>query len=121
MPDASGTDHPSLGQPPIASPTGPSMENRHGLDGRLGFCLLVILVHSGHAAPQQREFTPINTHAAQGFTNLCAKKHSFRRAQRQALHQGSALYRGRLMTDRQLGVTWTAPPRRRRPNTVPQE
>ena len=104
---------------PVPKPIPKSKPHRslHGqsppLGWRLGFCLLLALIHIGQAVPQNHEPTPISTHVAQGYTNLCAKKHSFRRAQRQALNQGSALYRGRLMTDRQLGVTWTAPPRRK--------
>ena len=67
--------------------------------------VMAVLLHNATAAPMP----PIGTSAIQtplslGATNLCSRKLSFRRAQRQALDKGSTLYRGRLMTAKQLGV-----------------
>ena len=67
--------------------------------------VMAVLLHNATAAPMP----PIGTSAIQtpfslGTTNLCSRKLSFRRAQRQALDKGSTLYRGRLMTAKQLGV-----------------
>ena len=67
--------------------------------------VMAVLLHNATAAPMP----PVGTSAIQtpfslGTTNLCSRKHSFRRAQRQALDKGSTLYRGRLMTAKQLCV-----------------
>ena len=75
----------------------------------LGIFILLLLLSCAHASPNQTSrMLRIQAEQARGYTTLCAKKHSFQRAQRQALLQGTAVYRGRRMTDRQLGVTWSA-------------
>ena len=75
----------------------------------LGIFMILIMLSYAHASPNQTSrMLPIQAEQARGYTTLCAKKHSFQRAQRQALLQGTAVYRGRRMTDRQLGVTWSA-------------
>ena len=75
----------------------------------LGIFILLMLLSCVHASPTQASrMLPIQAEQSRGYTALCAKKHSFQRAQRQALLQGTAVYRGRRMTDRQLGVTWSA-------------
>ena len=71
--------------------------------------MLLMLLSCAHASPNHTSrLLPIQAEQARGHATLCAKKHSFQRAQRQALLHGTAVYRGRRMTDRHLGVTWSA-------------
>ena len=76
--------------------------------GRVAFLLATaMLMHTASAAPTPHSGpSALHTPHLVGVTNLCSRKHSFRRAQRQALDTGSAIYRGRCMSAKQLGVEW---------------
>ena len=76
--------------------------------GRVAFLLAIaMLVHTASAAPTPHSgYSALHTPHSVGVTNLCSRKHSFRRAQCQALDTGSAVYRGRCMSAKQLGVEW---------------
>ena len=79
---------------------------------------LAMLVHSASAAPTiYQGQSALQTPSAVGVTHLCSRKHSFQRAQRRALDTGFAVYRGRNMTAKQLGVEWklNKPARPRKP------
>ena len=66
-----------------------------------------MLVHTASAAPAPHSgHTALHTPHAVGVTNLCSSKHSFQRAQHRALDTGSAVYRGRCVSAKQLGVEW---------------
>ena len=91
----------------------------HNSSSRIGTCqqvhralfLLVVfaLLHQAVSAPTSLQgSTSLQTPSSIGTTNLLRRKHSFRRAQHQALGKGSATHRGRHMTAKQLGVEWLA-------------
>ena len=90
--------------------------------GRIVFLLAsAMLVHTTAAAPVHHSGnSALQTPHSLGTTNLCSRKHSFRRAQRQELDTGSAVYRGRCMSAKQLGVEWKSvkPSKQRIPKRV---
>ena len=101
-------------KPPLpAVPTVQSTARQSGpqrCSGRVAFMLAIaMLVHTASAAPTPPSgHFALHTPHAVGVTNLCSRKHSFQRAQRRALDTGFAVYRGRCMSAKQLGVQWKA-------------
>ena len=110
------------------SPLPPSRRRtgRHPLLGRRLFVACIAAhVHCAGSTPMKPTAARNSvTPRAQGFVRLCSKKNAFQRAQRQTLATGSAVYRGRHMTPKPLGVVWTSmrpsQPRRAKPSTPPK-
>ena len=83
--------------------------------------LLGMLQVAGAVPSSQLAHKNICTQHAQGFSTLDSKKTSFQKAQRRALNTGSAIYKGRHMTAKQLGVVWTSPTSARSVKARPQQ
>ena len=82
---------------------------------------LGMLQAAGAVPSSQFDHRSICAQHVQGFSKLDSKKTSFQKAQRRALNTGSAIYRGRYMTAKQLGVVWTSPSKARAVKDRPQQ
>ena len=79
----------------------------------LTLLVLGTLQVAGAMPRSQFDSIGIRTQHAQGFSKLDSKKTSSQKVQRRALNTGSAIFRGRHMTAKQLGVVWTSPTKAR--------
>ena len=103
--------HELVSAPTMVSPPRKSHAAGNGQTARrlLAVLMLAVLLHHAAASPVRPTGpTHLQTPNSLGATNLCSRKLSFRKAQRAALDRGTAVYRGRLMTAKQLGVEWCA-------------